>query len=148
MSVNDSRDNQSPCVAFVHADEHRGTRALTHAWLDRGARRVQAGDRVAIWAPNCWEWVVALLGLQSAGAVLVPLNTRYKALEAVDILRRSRARMLFTVEGFLGNDYVSMLDAAGRPESLERIVVVRDTGSRPNGASFLDELLADVIRIF
>lgn len=107
------------------------------------AAGIEPGDRVAIWAPNCWEWVVALLGLQSAGAVLVPLNTRYKALEAVDILRRSRARMLFTVEGFLGNDYVSMLDAAGRPESLERIVVVRDTGSRPNGASFLDELLAE-----
>ncbi|MEZ5269266.1 MAG: AMP-binding protein [Microthrixaceae bacterium] len=42
------------------------------------AAGIDAGDRVAIWAPNCWEWVVALLGLQSAGAVLVPLNTRYK----------------------------------------------------------------------
>jgi acyl-CoA synthetase (AMP-forming)/AMP-acid ligase II len=41
---------------------------------------------VAIWAPNCAEWVVALLGLQSVGAVLVPLNTRYKGVEAADIL--------------------------------------------------------------
>ncbi len=107
------------------------------------AAGIQPGDRVAIWAPNCWEWVVAVLGLQSAGAALVPLNTRYKGLEAADILRRSRARLLFTVEGFLGNDYVSMLDAAGRPDTLERVVLLRDTGSRPEGASFLDELLAE-----
>ena len=54
------------------------------------ATGIEPGDRVAIWAPNCWEWVVALLGLQSAGAALVPLNTRYKGVEAADILRRSR----------------------------------------------------------
>ena len=107
------------------------------------AAGIEPGDRVAIWAPNCWEWVVAVLGLQTAGAALVPLNTRYKGMEAADILRRSRARLLFTVEGFLGNDYVSMLDAAGRPETLERIVLLRDTGSRPDGVGHLDELLAE-----
>ena len=105
------------------------------------AAGVEPGDRVAIWAPNCWEWVVAVLGLQSAGAALVPLNTRYKGLEATDILARSRARLLFTVEGFLGNDYVSMLDAAGRPDTLEGIVLLRDTGAQPAGAITLDELL-------
>lgn len=107
------------------------------------AAGIQPGDRVAIWAPNCWEWVVAVLGLQSAGAALVPLNTRYKGIEAADILGRSGARLLFTVEGFLGNDYVSMLDAAGRPDTLERIVLLREVTERPDGASFLDELLAE-----
>ena len=129
-----------PPARIDFVDLRRRVDALAKGLIASG---IEPGDRVAIWAPNCWEWVVALLGLQSAGAVLVPLNTRYKGLEAADILRRSRARMLFTVEGFLGNDYVSMLDAAGRPESLERIVLLRDTGSRPNGASFLDELLAE-----
>jgi acyl-CoA synthetase (AMP-forming)/AMP-acid ligase II len=43
---------------------------------------IERGDRVAIWAPNCWEWIVAALGLQSVGAVLVPLNTRFKGREA------------------------------------------------------------------
>lgn len=41
---------------------------------------VTPGDRVAIWAPNGWRWVVAALGAVSAGAVLVPLNTRFKGL--------------------------------------------------------------------
>jgi len=73
------------------------------------AAGVEPGDRVAIWAPNCWEWVVALLGLQSAGAVLVPLNTRFKGTEAAYVLRRSRAKVLCTVSGFLGVDYGAML---------------------------------------
>ncbi len=107
------------------------------------AAGVQTGDRVAIWAPNCWEWIVALVGLQSAGAVLVPLNTRYKGGEAADIIRRSNARLLFTVEGFLGNDYVSMLrDTGGTLTGLERIVLLRAEGERPEGVQTLDEFIA------
>lgn len=111
------------------------------------AAGIEPGDRVAIWAPNCWEWVVALIGLQRAGAVLVPLNTRYKGTEAAQILRRSRARMLFTVEGFLGNDYVSMLAGATADEPLEhleRIVTLRDTGAVPDAATSTAELLEAV----
>ena len=104
---------------------------------------VQPGDRVAIWAPNCWEWIVALLGLQSAGAVLVPLNTRYKGAEAADILRRSNARLLFTVEGFLGNDYVTMLRGTGDPlPDLRRIVLLRESGDRPEAVESFDEFVA------
>jgi acyl-CoA synthetase (AMP-forming)/AMP-acid ligase II len=117
------------------------------------AAGIAPGDRVAVWAPNCWEWVVALLGLQSAGAVLVPLNTRYKGLEAAGILARSGARMLFTVEGFLGNDYVTMLrDAA--PEvlaDLERVVLMRTghgsgstgaDGTMPGGTTTMEALVS------
>jgi len=88
------------------------------------AAGIEVGDRVAIWAPNCAEWVAALLGLQSVGAVLVPLNTRYKGVEAADILRRSRARVLVTVDGFLDNRYIAMLDGQDLPH-LEKIVVLR-----------------------
>ena len=52
------------------------------------ASGIEPGDRVAIWAFNCAEWVVAVLGIFSAGAVLVPVNTRFKGAEAADILRR------------------------------------------------------------
>jgi len=105
---------------------------------------IQPGDRVAIWAPNCWEWIVALLGLQSAGAVLVPLNTRYKGLEAADILRRSHARLLFTVEGFLGNEYVSMLsDHQKDLPDLQRIVLLRDAGLLAEQACTLDEFVTE-----
>jgi len=88
------------------------------------ASGIQPGDRVAIWAPNSWEWVVALLGLQSAGAVLVPLNTRFKGTEAGYILRRSRARALCTVGEFLGTSYVDLLDGRELPD-LATVVLLR-----------------------
>jgi len=99
----------------------------TKAFIAAG---VEPGDRVAVWAPNCAEWVVALFGLQSAGGVLVPLNTRFKGAEAADIIGRSRARILVTVDGFLDNHYVGMLDGHELPH-LERIVVLRTEADQP-----------------
>ncbi|MEJ7584820.1 MAG: FadD3 family acyl-CoA ligase [Acidimicrobiales bacterium] len=104
------------------------------------AAGIERGDRVAIWAPNTWEWVVALLGLQSAGAVLVPLNTRFKGAEAGFILRRSATRLLLTTEGFLGHDYVSMLHGEDLP-GLDRIVVLRSSEPPPGTASW-DEFVS------
>jgi acyl-CoA synthetase (AMP-forming)/AMP-acid ligase II len=97
------------------------------------AAGIERGDRVALWAPNCAEWVIALFGLQSAGAVLVPLNTRYKGAEAADIIDRSRARILVTVDGFLGNHYPAMLEGHDLP-GLEQIVVLRSAPDAAAGA--------------
>ncbi|WP_040701743.1 FadD3 family acyl-CoA ligase [Nocardia vinacea] len=66
---------------------------------------VESGDRVAIWAPNSAEWIIAAFGLLSAGGVLVPVNTRFTAEEADDIVRRSGAKLLLVQQGFLGVDY-------------------------------------------
>jgi acyl-CoA synthetase (AMP-forming)/AMP-acid ligase II len=109
------------------------TRAIVANGIDRG-------DRVAIWAPNCAEWVLAALGAVGAGAFLVPLNTRFKGAEAAYVLRESGARILFTVEGFLGNDYPQMLDEAAadgdKMPDLERVVVLRTgDGERPTRTS-------------
>jgi acyl-CoA synthetase (AMP-forming)/AMP-acid ligase II len=73
---------------------------------------LQHGDRVAIWAQNLHEWIVAALGAQSVGGVLVPLNTRYKGQEAAYILRKSGARVLCTVDEFLGVRFLDLLRGA------------------------------------
>ena len=87
---------------------------------------VGQGDRVAIWCFNCAEWVVAVLGIFAAGAVLVPVNTRFKGHEAADILRRSSARTLVTVTDFLGTDYLALLAGSGVPiPALETVVLAR-----------------------
>ncbi|WP_432993629.1 FadD3 family acyl-CoA ligase [Dactylosporangium sp. CA-233914] len=89
------------------------------------ARGVVKGDRVALWAPNGWRWIVAALGIVSAGGVLVPLNTRFKGPEAAYILARSGARLLLVDDGFLGNRYVDSLAAAAAETptpALEQIV--------------------------
>ncbi|GHE58333.1 fatty acid--CoA ligase family protein [Streptomyces vinaceus] len=76
------------------------------------AAGIEPGDRVAVWAPNTLEWIVCALGAVSAGAVLVPLNTRFKGSEAAYVLRRSRARLLFVTGTFLGTSYVASLRRA------------------------------------
>ncbi|WP_207890645.1 FadD3 family acyl-CoA ligase [Vibrio sinensis] len=84
---------------------------------------VNKGDRVAIWAPNSMRWIVAALGLQAAGAVLVPLNTRMKVHEAKEIIERSGSKVLFCVGDFLNSDFPAQL-ADAMPVGLEKIVVM------------------------
>lgn len=84
---------------------------------------VHPGDRVAIWSPNTWHWVVACLATHYAGAVLVPVNTRYTAEEATDILARTRTPLLIAMGRFLGADPVADLDRGALP-ALRHIVRV------------------------
>jgi HIP---CoA ligase len=113
-------------AAVKHADTEAvvdGDRRVSFAELARlvkvaaadcVTRGVEPGDRVGIWAPNTLDWVVAALGALSAGAALVPINTRYKGDEAAWILDRSRAAITYVSPPFLGNDYPAMLaDRAG-----------------------------------
>ncbi|GAA2780348.1 FadD3 family acyl-CoA ligase [Mycolicibacterium pallens] len=66
---------------------------------------VEKGDRVAIWAPNSAEWIIAAFGLLTAGGVLVPVNTRFKTDEAGDVIARSGAKAVLVQKGFLDQDY-------------------------------------------
>ncbi len=105
------------------------------------ASGIEPGDRVALWAFNCAEWVVAALGLAQAGAVLVPVNTRFKGSEGADILRRGRVRALVTVTDFLGADYLAMLRSSDvELPDLETVIVAH--GPVPSGAESWDGFLA------
>lgn len=120
------RYDQAPAI------EDDGTR-LSYHLLDQLRRRaarallaleVGHGERVAIWAPNIHEWVIAAIALQSVGAVLVPLNTRMKGAEAGYILRESGASLLFVIGEFLGTDYPALLAGEHLP-ALRRRVCLR-----------------------
>jgi HIP---CoA ligase len=88
------------------------------------------GERVAIWAPNVWEWIVAALGAHVVGAAIVPLNTRFRGEEAADVLSRSGARVLVAIGPFLQTDYVAMLRESGADlPALRSIVVLRGKAS-------------------
>lgn len=100
---------------------------------------VEKGDRVAIWAPNSASWIVAALGVLGAGAVLVPINTRFKGGEAAFILRSSGARALFTVQSFLGNEYPSMLEGEDIP-LLERMILLEDSNDEGSEITSIDEV--------
>jgi len=85
------------------------------------AKGVERGDRVAIWAPNCHQWIIAAIASQLAGAAIVPLNTRLKGAEAGELLRRTRTRTLFTMEEFLGTSYLALLEGQDLPDLRETI---------------------------
>ena len=135
-----------------------GERRATFSQLDAGARMtarafigagIEAGDRVAIWAPNSYEWIVTLLGLQSAGACVVPLNTRLRGREAAYILNRSRARVLVAVGGFLGVDRAALIQTERLPHLRQTVVLGESSAKstvtweafRDAGAGITDEQL-------
>lgn len=127
-------------IAIVDANDEGGTSQITFNALEARSHVVakalmamgtQPGDRVAIWAPNMWEWEVAALGIMCTGAAVVPLNTRFKGGEAEYILNKSRPRVLFVAPGELEIDYVGMLNAPERNiETVEHTVVMRGESSQ------------------
>lgn len=130
--------------ASLNAIEEQGS-VVTYAGLETAvgevakaylAIGVEHGDRVAIWAPNSGRWIIAALGAQLIGAVPVPLNTRLKGREAGSILAKSAARVLLTVDDFLGIDYPQLLVGEELPQ-LEKIVLLSGTKSHTSWETFL-----------
>ena len=109
-----------------------GTRRISYRQLQQlmlqaaaafRALGVQKGDRVAIWAPNQAETIIAALGVQAAGGCIVPLNTRFKAGEVQYILNQSRARVLVLTDVFLGTSYPQMLEGVDLPHLEHRVLL-------------------------
>ena len=119
-------------LSFKQLDEQ-----VTRAAAAFVAAGVQHGDRIGIWAPNSTEWIVAALGAQALGAAIVPINTRLKGREAAYILRRSGARILVTVDEFLGTRYPQLLDGEVLP-ALERTVLLNGPASTDSQVSWID----------
>ena len=110
---------------LTFAELRARTVAVTRALLAAGVVR---GDRVAVWAPNGERWVVSALGALGAGAVLVPVNTRFKGEEAHHVLATTRACLLVVDDAFVGpvvgGDPEAALAAAGELPHLRRTVTV------------------------
>ncbi len=117
-------EDRSFTAAGLRDEVHRAAAALI-------ALGVQPRDRVAIWSPNTWHWAVACLAIHHAGAAMVPLNTRYTAAEASDILARTDAPVLFGMGRFLGNDRVGDLNRTELPalRHIVRIPIDADDGT-------------------
>ncbi|WP_308405890.1 AMP-binding protein [Streptomyces tardus] len=84
---------------------------------------VRPGDRVAVWAPNCAEWVFVQYACARLGAVLVTVNPAYRSHELVHVLRQSGARTVIAAPSFKTSDYAAML-AQAAPECPDLLDVV------------------------
>lgn len=112
-------------VTTTYAELHEQVFEAGRAFMALGVR---PGDRVGLWSPNRSGFIVAMLAIESIGAAMVPLNTRYKGNEAHTILDRAGAEVLVVANGFLGLDYVKMLRSAPELPKLREIIDL-STGS-------------------
>src|SRR6202011_2280102 len=127
-------DERSFTSAALRDEVHRAAAALI-------ALGVSAGERVAIWSPNTWHWVVACLATHYAGATVVPLNTRYTAAEATDILARTGAPLLVAMGEFLGANKIADLDRAALPDLRHIVRVPVESSARFDDVTW-DEFMA------
>jgi fatty-acyl-CoA synthase len=82
--------------------------------VDRTARAflalgIQAGERVALWMPNRPEWLYTFFALAKIGAVVVPINTRFRTSDLAYVLWQSDATTLITVDRSGSVDYLAMV---------------------------------------
>ena len=70
---------------------------------------VRKGDRVAIWATNHPEWVIAQFSTALIGAILVTVNPAYRTHELEYGLKNSEAQTLILIPSFKSSDYVDMV---------------------------------------
>src|SRR5438094_180744 len=108
------------------------------------ARGIRKGDRVGIWSPNRYEWVVIQYATARIGAILVNINPAYKTAELSYALQQSGTSVLLLARAFRTADYVGMLDEVrgSCPELGESIVIDTDWQSLLRGGERvpIDEL--------
>ncbi len=90
-------------ISFASLD--RQSDALALGLREQGIGR---GDQVAVWMTNCAQWVLCWMACARLGAVIVPINTRYKVDEVDYILQQSDARALILMDSFWGIDFLAM----------------------------------------
>ena len=134
----------------VRSQNHRATyrqlydatSALARALIASG---IEPRDRVGIWSPNRFEWVVSQFATARAGAILVNINPAYKSAELGYALRQSGVKLLLLAKEFRGSDYVALLREV-RPEcpDLHEALVIDDDWNDllARGAAVTDTQLA------
>jgi fatty-acyl-CoA synthase len=91
------------------------------------ARGVRTGDRVGLWAPNRYEWLVIQYATARIGAILVTINPAYKPAELEYALTKTGVSLLVLARGFRQADYVAMVaQVRSRCPLLRETVVFED----------------------
>jgi fatty-acyl-CoA synthase len=106
--------------------------ALARALLAIG---VEVGDRVGIWAPNCWQWTLVQYATAKVGAILVNINPAYRAHELQYVLGQAGISTLIAAESFKTSNYRAMVqEVREEVPGLELVVYI--------GTSDWDDLVA------
>jgi fatty-acyl-CoA synthase len=119
---------------------------------------IAPGDKVSLWMMNRPEWICAALAVMRIGAVLVPINTRFRTEDAAYVLGQSDSSTLIIAARSGPIDYLGMVrtllpalgssgEAVSDPKlpSLQRVIVLGD-GASP-GTIAWSSLLAAGMRV-
>lgn len=91
------------------------------------ANNINNGDRVGIWAPNCYEWVLLQFATARIGVILVNLNPAYRAHEVSFAINQSETKLVVSALNFKKSDYKQMLTLVKEDcPSLEKIVCLNE----------------------
>ena len=100
---------------------------------------IQQGDHVAVWLNNSPDWLFLQYAISKIGAIIVPLNTRFRSHDIDYVLRQSDSKLLITHDVSGPIDYLALLNEAVKipdngtditdPDfpSLKKIVILSDT---------------------
>src|SRR4051794_21749985 len=99
------------------------------------AAGVEPGDRVALYGPNCWEWLVAYYGVSKTGAVLIPVNVMLTAGEVRYVVEDSGTRVVIAS----GDKGEPLLNLRGTGNLQDVVLWAEDV---PTGATAFAELLS------
>lgn len=117
-------------VLVVRHQNYRATYAQLWHEVDLAARAflargVKQGDRVGLWSPNRYEWVVVQFATARIGAILVNINPSYRSSELEYALKQSGVSLLVLARAFRDADYVGMVaDVKTRCPALQQTLVL------------------------
>ncbi len=109
--------------------------AVAKAFIAQG---IKHGDHVALWLSNCADWIFMSFALNKIGAVLVPINTRFRSYDLDYVLRQSDSSVLITHDRSGPIDYLEIarevlkLPAAGNTlddasfPMMRQVIIVSD----------------------
>ena len=93
-------------IRWTWSELDREVDALAHGLLELG---LQKGDRVGIWSPNRYEWLLTQFATARIGIILVTINPAYRVSEVEFALNKVGCTALITASNFKTSDYIGML---------------------------------------
>jgi fatty-acyl-CoA synthase len=109
---------------FTYTELFDAVEALAAGLVEAGVRK---GDRVGIWAPNRWEWVILQYATADMGAILVNINPAYRTHELEYVLNQAGISMLVAAPAFKTSDYRAMVgEVRDRCPQLRSVVFLGD----------------------
>ncbi len=71
---------------------------------------IEPGDRVGIWGPNSYEWVLTQFATAKIGAIMVCINPAYRLYELEYVLNKVDCKAIIAAEKFKSSEYLNMLN--------------------------------------